>query len=174
MRLLCILTVLMATGLPSQAQTGNPYGDPNNQREEFVQHLSSRCRNLYDYSRTASQQQRSTEYERQRMQEARREFEEYCRTEVYEAMEKTYKKNLNKRIERADALESERKQTQVQQQNESRTRQQCMESKRIIANKRERTDLTPGELQDLARFEENTNKRCATPPSGATAATVAR
>jgi hypothetical protein len=37
---------------------------------------------------------------------------------------------------------------------------QCAELKRIQRNKRERTNLTPGERGDLARFEENYKNRC--------------
>jgi hypothetical protein len=39
--------------------------------------------------------------------------------------------------------------------------QQCGESKRILAVKRARTDLSAGEKADLQRFEENYKARCS-------------
>ena len=38
--------------------------------------------------------------------------------------------------------------------------QQCAESRRILTNKKARTDLTQGEKDDLARFETNFRARC--------------
>ncbi len=143
------------------AQSGNPYGGSvRSVREEFVQHLSSRCRNLYEFINRSGRQGRLSEFEGQRVREANNEFDEYCRGEVREAMEKVYEGNSQKRSENRDARNTTRELSAQAEQEENRARQQCLESKRIIATKRERKDMTPGELQDLARFEENVNKRC--------------
>lgn len=159
----CLCLASVALTEVAVAQSGNPYGGgARSVREEFVQYLSSRCRNLYEFI-NRSQRQRLSEFETQRVQEANREFDENCRTEVYEAMEEVYKRSSQKRLETRDALETTRTLSAQQQQEENRARQQCVESKRIIASKRERRDMTPGELQDLARFEENVNKRCPSP-----------
>ncbi len=154
---LCLCLVLADAAL---AQSGNPYGGVRSVREDFVQHMSSRCRNLYDFISRSRSQGRLSEFEAQRVQEANREFDEYCRGEVQDAMEQTYKRRSQQRMEKADAIDTTRELSAQQQQEENRARQQCLESKRIIATKRERKDMTPGELQDLARFEENVNKRC--------------
>ncbi len=156
----CLCLASLAVTEAAVAQSGNPYGGgARSVREEFVQYLSSRCRNLYEFI-NRSGRQRLSEFEAQRVREANNEFDEYCRGEVTEAMEKVYKRNSQERRDTRDARDTTSELSNQAQQEENRARQQCLESKRIIATKRERKDMTPGELQDLARFEENVNKRC--------------
>ena len=49
---------------------------------------------------------------------------------------------------------------QASREQEARFAQQCAESRRILATKKARTDLTEGERNDLRRFEENFIARC--------------
>ena len=64
---------------------------------------------------------------------------------------------------RRQRREEERQQAEAQkaaQEQDARRAQQCAESRRILAAKNARTDLTPGELNDLHRFEDNITARC--------------
>ena len=47
-----------------------------------------------------------------------------------------------------------------QQARSAQQSEQCAESFRILAKKKARTDLTPGEMDDLRRFEQNVATRC--------------
>ncbi|MBU0893082.1 MAG: hypothetical protein KKH21_19655, partial [Gammaproteobacteria bacterium] len=62
--------------------------------------------------------------------------------------------------ERRDNEKASQQAAQASREQEERAAQQCAESRRILANKRARTDLTEGEKNDLRRFEEAFLARC--------------
>lgn len=65
--------------------------------------------------------------------------------------------------ERSDARKAKQEEKQAATEQRQRTelaQQQCDESKRILYNKKRRTDLTDGEKADLQRFEEAYRSRC--------------
>jgi hypothetical protein len=123
----------------------------------FVRYLSARCASLNDALRTAAS--RRIPYDK--IYDMRRDYTGACQEEEAEARdqanqamrEKRQEQLLEKRVVAAEAR---------QEQDRSTTKVlQCAESKRILANKKARTDLTDGEKADLARFESNVQARCS-------------
>ncbi len=157
--LVILFANLLAPNITYAQDSHSPYLDQRSRREEYLNYISSRCRSLHELSNQRYKSNTST-YEAKRIQEARRSFEDTCQEEVSAAQEKAYKNNRSKRDEKHKTEREEQEKTASQERDDGKKRQQCLESRRIIAKKRERTDLTPGELQDLARFEENVQSRC--------------
>ena len=89
--------------------------------------------------------------------ELQRNYQRECADDESEARSRYYKEKGDARKAESDAKQS----AQAIQQQSQMAKQQCDESKRIIANKKRRTDLTDGERGDLQRFEENIRARCS-------------
>ena len=168
--MLCWLSTALITAalLPSAAAWGQNsqlgvYGDNRARQDDFVRYLGSRCSSLYSLLNPGpyNQQNRYSEAQALRMRDARREYNEYCQEEVSAAHEKASKLNQAQRKDRMDSARQEKDQAFAQQQQDDRKRQQCGESRLILAAKKQRTDLNAGELQELARFEENFRQRCS-------------
>lgn len=117
-----------------------------------MKYLSGRCSSLNDALRTAPA--RGLKYET--IETMRREYDNECRDEEMEARERLHNDKYAKVKQRR---EEEVENKKVQERTALQV-QQCGESKRILASKRARTDLTPGEKADLQRFEENFKSRC--------------
>lgn len=120
--------------------------------EPFVQYMGPMCAGLSDNIRTASS--RGISYDR--INDMRREYSNKCQEEEQDARERVYKAKGEKRLEKLEAMKSDK----LDQDRANIKAQQCGESKRILANKKARTDLTDGEKMDLQRFEDNYRARC--------------
>lgn len=120
--------------------------------EPFVQYMGPMCAGLSDNIRTAAS--RGISYER--INDMRREYNNKCQEEEQDARERVYKAKGEKRLEKLEAMKSEK----LDQDRANIKAQQCGESKRILTNKKARTDLTDGEKMDLQRFEDNYRARC--------------
>jgi multidrug efflux pump subunit AcrA (membrane-fusion protein) len=170
----CALGAMLPTAAIAQGQSNGVYKDHRSQQDDYVRYLGARCSGLHDLLNPGpynqGNYQRQTEAQALRMRDARREYNEYCQEEVSIAREKASKVNQAQRQDRLDTARQEKEQSAAQQRDEERKRQQCTESRRIIATKKQRTDLNPGEIQELARFEENFRSRCASPSSSAATA----
>lgn len=159
-RLLCTLFVVgLLTPLGAAAQEGGPYGDYRVRRTDHLNYLSSSCRSLYDLA-VQRPNSATTPYALQRMRDAQEAFQEKCQEELFEAHERVQKDQYDKRNQRTETEKTLREADAQRARDQSTLRAQCIESRRIIAKKYERTDLSAGEKQDLARFEENVRARC--------------
>lgn len=123
---------------------------------EHHQYLSGRCRALDENIRSAYGRGVKADV----VEGMRREYRRDCREEEQDAYsrvssERRSRENLRKEQEKAVASAA-----QAEKEQEARRAQQCAESRRILANKRARTDLTEGEKNDLRRFEEAFLQRC--------------
>lgn len=117
-----------------------------------LKYLSARCASLNDAVRTAATQGLKSDT----ISQLQREYSQQCAEEESEAntrIRQERKDNKQKIAEVKEAENLKKEHTLIQQQ-------QCGESKRILYNKRARTDLTDGEKADLQRFEENYRSRC--------------
>lgn len=117
-----------------------------------LKYLSPRCASLNDAIRTASS--RGLKYDT--ISQMHREYSQECGESESEAnalmaQERRDKKEKLNEAKTTEKLDRERSLEHLQQ---------CGESKRILYNKRARTDLTDGEKADLRRFEENYHARC--------------
>jgi hypothetical protein len=122
-----------------------------------LQYMSGSCASMNDALRTA--QSKGLKYET--IQQMQVDYRKQCSEEEQEARMKASREGLDKRVEKRQA-DREAQVSQVQEQQRTAAKQQqCIESRRIIANKKARTDLTEGEKADLARFEENFRSRCS-------------
>jgi hypothetical protein len=90
-----------------------------------------------------------------------REYRRDCSDEETEASSRYYKEQRESRRQRRDDERQQQEALQAGQEQDARRAQQCAESRRILAAKKARTDLTPGERNDLRRFEDNITARCA-------------
>lgn len=117
-----------------------------------LQYLSPRCASLNDALRTAA----ARGLKHDAISQMQREYSQQCAEDESEAnakMRQERKDNKEKLTEAKKAEAADKERSLIQQQ-------QCGESKRILYNKRARTDLTDGEKADLRRFEENYHSRC--------------
>lgn len=123
---------------------------------DYLQDMSGRCRTLRSSIHSASERRAYYDV----ISGMQREYRRDCSEEEAEASSRYYKEQREGRRQRR---EEERQQAEAQkaaQEQDARRAQQCAESRRILAAKNARTDLTPGELNDLHRFEDNIIARC--------------
>jgi hypothetical protein len=146
----------------AEAKSTEPPGYVRIQRDDYINYLGSRCRTLHDELNQQNYNHRYTEARMLRMRDLRREYDEYCQEEVRDARSQSSKAQQNMRQERMDYQKQTKADQARQQQDAEQKRKQCTESRRIILAKKQRTDLNSGELQELARFEENFRIRCTT------------
>lgn len=123
---------------------------------DFLDRLSPRCSSLNDAIRTGPARGLKSDT----LADLRQEYQQKCSEEENDV-------RTQMRSDQRDKKKQEKKQEQESQQLEAiaqeRTvlqQRQCYESKRIIDNKRARTDLTNGEKGDLQRFVDNYHRRC--------------
>lgn len=137
------------------ADTGNTYQPRPQSIGEAppqLKYMSPRCSGLNDALRTASA--RGLNYDT--IGKMRKDYQAECGEDEREAHGKLSEEARDKSLQKRDAKMAEareRERTAVQQE-------QCGESKRILRNKRARTDLTEGEKAELERFEANYKARC--------------
>ncbi|MET0311373.1 MAG: hypothetical protein ABW051_04935 [Burkholderiaceae bacterium] len=141
------------------ADSPGPYTSQQPRREEHVQYMSGRCQDLVQaMRRTEPTISPSAAY--QRVREARQRYDELCSEEELEARRRVRDQGRQARSAKSESEQRERNESAARAQDESRTREQCIESKRILMTRKARTDLNEGEKKDLARFEDNVRQRC--------------
>lgn len=123
---------------------------------EYESYMSGRCRTLQNSIRGASANGSSYDV----IAGMQREYQRDCSDEESDAASRYYRERREARSQRRTEREREEQAQLAQEEQESRKALQCAESKRILAAKRARTDLTPGERNDLRRFETNVITRC--------------
>jgi hypothetical protein len=119
---------------------------------EHLTLMSPRCASLHDAMRTAP----ARGLKQPEMADMRREYNRDCADDESAAREKLSGMRAEKRQETRAAEQA--KQQAAQQARMSA--EMCGELKRVIKNKKMRTDLTSGEIGDLQRSEENYKARC--------------
>lgn len=124
---------------------------------DYMDYMSGRCRTLRTSIRAASAN--GSKYEV--IAGMQREYRRDCSDEETEASSRYYKEQRESRRQRRDDERQQQEALQAGQEQDARRAQQCAESRRILAAKKARTDLTPGERNDLRRFEDNITARCA-------------
>ena len=135
---------------PPTASTYIPKASPS---PDYLQYMSPRCSSMNDAIRTSGV--RGLNY--QASAELQRNYQRECAEDESEARSRQYKERGDARKAERDAKQS----AQTVQQQTQMAQQQCDESKRIIASKKRRTNLTEGERGELQRFEENIRAHCS-------------
>jgi hypothetical protein len=120
------------------------------------QYMSARCRALDDNIRAGYSRGIKADV----LEGMRREYRRDCREEEQDAHSRLSTERRTRERERRDNEKASQQAAQASREQEARVAQQCAESRRILANKRGRTDLTEGEKNDLRRFEEAFLTRC--------------
>lgn len=135
------------------------FNDPSQLRDQHVKYMSSRCRHLYE-SLMEMRNSRWASVTWQQKQNADNNYRAECGEEEAVARIRLRKEAWEGSKARFDESRERQQAERNRTQAEAQSRDQCVESRRIILARRARTDMTPGELQDLARFEENVRQRC--------------
>lgn len=138
--------------------SGNPTPQPTYipklpDAPDHLKHLSPRCSSMNDAIRTGPA--RGVNYETTAA--LQKEYRRECAEDESEAIRKLATERNDARI----AKQEEKQAVAQQQQRSQLAQQQCDESKRILYNKKRRTDLTDGEKADLQRFEDAYKSRCS-------------
>ena len=120
------------------------------------QYMSARCRSLDDNIRSAYSRRIAADV----VVGMRREYERDCSEQESDAYSQISSERRSRDKERREEEKSAQLTEQASREQEARFAQQCAESRRILATKKARTDLTEGERNDLRRFEENFIARC--------------
>lgn len=146
---------------PAPAQYSSPRYDNTPVRSapetpDHHQYMSARCRALDDNIRAGYSRGIKAEV----LEGMRREYRRDCREEEQDAQSRLSSERRTRDKERRDSEKATQQAAQATREQEERVAQQCAESRRILANKRARTDLTEGERNDLRRFEEAFLARC--------------
>ena len=123
---------------------------------EHHQYLSGRCRALDENIRSAYGRGIKAEV----VEGMRREYRRDCREEEQGAYLRISSERRTRERERKEQEKAVALAAQADREQEVRRAQQCAESRRVLAIKRARTDLTDGEKNDLRRFEEAFLQRC--------------
>lgn len=146
---------------PAPAQYSSPRYDntPVRSAPETPDHhryMSSRCRTLDDNIRGGYSRGIKADV----LEGMRREYRRDCREEEQDAQSRLSDDRRTRDRQRRDDEKASQLAAQASREQEERMAQQCAESRRILTNKRARTDLTEGEKNDLRRFEEAFLARC--------------
>ncbi|MDP3230545.1 MAG: hypothetical protein Q8N13_21580 [Acidovorax sp.] len=146
---------------PAPAQYSSPRYDNTPARSspetpDHHQYMSSRCRTLDENMRSGYSRGIKADV----LEGMRREYRRDCREQEQDAQSRLYGERRARDKERREAEKESQLAAQASREQEERVAQQCAESRRILANKRARTDLTEGEKNDLRRFEEAFLARC--------------
>ena len=123
---------------------------------EHHQYLSARCRALDENIRGAYSRSIKADV----MEGMRREYRRDCKEEEQEAYSRLSNEERSRRKQRKEDEKSVQLAEQASREQQERHAQQCAESRRILASKKARTDLTDGEKNDLRRFEDAFVERC--------------
>jgi FKBP-type peptidyl-prolyl cis-trans isomerase len=125
-------------------------------RPEHHQYLSGRCRALDENIRSAYGRGIKADV----VEGLRREYRRDCREEEQDAYSRISSERSSRESQRREQQQAIAQAAQADREQEARRAQQCAESRRVLASKRARTDLTEGEKNDLRRFEEAFLQRC--------------
>jgi hypothetical protein len=123
---------------------------------EYHRYLSARCRSLDDTLRGGYAPNIRADV----VEGMRREYARDCKDEERSAYSKLSSERREREQQRRDEEKTAQLAADASREQQARQAQQCAESRRIIANKRARTDLTDGEKNDLQRFEQVFRERC--------------
>lgn len=119
---------------------------------DFWAFLNAECRTLVE----AATRSVGGRYYVGSQRDARKEYSQRCQDNEKEAWERAREQKQAERQQRTDHKNA----VQAKVQQSAALKQQCDEMLRILATKRRRTDLTPGERDDLQRFESSYRERC--------------
>lgn len=122
------------------------------QAPDTLKYMTPRCASLNDAIRTAPT--RGLEYDI--IGKMQREYSNECSESESEARAQLSRD----RADQQRAAKETSVNVKLEKERSAIQEQQCGESKRILYNKRARTDLTEGEKNDLNRFEKNFRSRC--------------
>ena len=123
---------------------------------EHHQYMGARCRSLDENIRAAYSRGIKADV----LEGMRYEYRRDCRDEERDAYSRLSSERSVRDRQRRDGEKVAQQEAEAAREQEARLAQQCAESKRILTNKRARTDLTEGEKNDLRRFEEAFMARC--------------
>jgi len=123
---------------------------------DYQRYMSARCRTLSDTQRSGY----ASGIKPDVMAAMRREYERDCREQESDASSRYYQEQRDARKRRQEEERQTAQAEQLAQEHGARVAQQCAESRRVLAAKKARTDLTDGEKNDLRRFEEAVTARC--------------
>ncbi|AVS78927.1 hypothetical protein C8246_19425 [Paracidovorax avenae] len=123
---------------------------------EYRKYMSAQCRTLQDAVRSGPARGLQSDV----LHGLRREYERDCREEEQEASARFYREQREVRQQRREELRQAEAAELAARAETTRRAEQCAESRRILAAKRARPDLTDGEQKDLKRFEEVFASRC--------------
>lgn len=123
---------------------------------EHYQYMSARCRSLDSGIRSAYSRGIKPDV----VEGMRREYKRDCREQEQEAYSQLSDERREVKKQRREEEKSAQLVGQSQREQEQRFAEQCAESRRIIATKRARTDLSAGERNELSRFEDAFLARC--------------
>lgn len=123
---------------------------------EHLRYMGGRCLSLNEALRTAYQRGTPADV----VAALRKEYQRDCRDEEAEALMRLSKERREAQRQHYEEARQIQVAQQAAQERDARKAQQCAESRRILAAKKARTDLTPGEINDLRRFEDNIAERC--------------
>lgn len=123
---------------------------------EHHQYMSARCRALDENIRSAYARGIKPDV----VAGMRREYKRDCSEEEEAAYTQASTERRLQRKQRQEEEKTAQLEAQMSREQEERFRQQCAESRRILASKKARTDLTEGEKNDLRRFEDAFLARC--------------
>ena len=143
--------ILIATVGFSQAQSRQSASLPS-PAPDHVALMSPRCAALADVLRTAA----SKGIKYSTLSDARAEYNRDCQEDELQARQKFGKQRMDQR----DANQASQQAKLDATQQARMSVEMCGELKRVIKNKKLRTDLTVGEKSDLGRSEQNYKARC--------------
>lgn len=144
--------------LRSESRSESSYSPPayTAPAPDYQRYMSARCRTLSDTQRSGY----SSGIKSDVMAAMRREYERDCKEQESDASSRYYQEQRDARKRRQEEERQAAQAEQVAQEHGARVAQQCAESRRVLATKKARTDLTEGERNDLRRFEEAFTARC--------------
>jgi hypothetical protein len=123
---------------------------------EHYQYMTARCRSLDSGIRSAYSRGIKPDV----VEGMRREYKRDCREQEQDAYSQLSNERREVKKQRREEEQSAQLVGQSQREQEQRFAEQCAESRRIIAAKRARTDLSAGERNELSRFEDAFLARC--------------
>ncbi len=123
---------------------------------DHYQYMGARCRSLDENIRSAYSRGIKADV----VDGMRREYRRDCRDEERDAYSRLSGDRSARERQRREDEKAALQEANAAREQEARFAQQCAESRRILTNKRARTDLTEGEKNDLRRFEEAFMARC--------------
>jgi len=148
---------MVSYGPTERPQRDNPRPPPKIERAgEEIGYMSPKCASMQDGIRTGPARGLSQET----LREARNTFNRECGDERMRASRQARddKREKQKEAERAQEMAQQRRFESAAA--EERFRNQCAEMRISIRNRKQRANLTEGELRDLALFESRYEDRC--------------